>query len=184
MLSLPLHITTSYSATFITFESSSSNYLPRLFKLPLIPGDMFTYYSDITVKITVGLQKAICSYDSDPKFFLSDGSYGIAIGFEMREEATRCQGIQGTMGDALPSRSIRPGGASHQSSVLPEEFVFTIKPNEDWGSCYFAADSGLISPTTYTGRINPQRGLCLEVYAEDSTKKYLFNYIIVEIHEN
>ena len=143
---------------------------------------MLTYYSDITVKITVGLQKAIRSYDSDPKFFLSDGSYG--IGFEMREEATRCQGIQGTMGDALPSRLIRPGGASHQSSILPEEFVLTIKPTEYWGSCYFAADSGLISPTTYSGRINPQRGLCLEVYAEDSTEKYLFNYIIVEIHEN
>ena len=171
----------NYSTTFITFESSTSNYLPRLFKLPLIPGDMLTYSSDITVKITVGLQKAIRSYDSDPKFFLSDGSYG--IGFEMREDATRCQGIQGTMGDALPSRSIRPGGASHQSSVLPEEFILTIKPTEYWGSCYFAADSGLISPTAYSGRINPQRGLYLEVYAEDSSEKYLFNYIIVEIHE-
>ena len=73
----------------------------------------------------------------------------------MREEGVHCQGIQETMGDALASRSIRHGGASHQSSVLPEEFVLTIKPTEYWGSCYFAADSGLIFPTTYTRRIYP-----------------------------
>ena len=81
----------------------------------------------------MGLQKAICSYDSDPKFLLSDGSYG--IGFEMREEVIRCQGIQGYMGDVLGPQSIR-GGASHKSSILPEQLVLTIKPTEYWGSCY------------------------------------------------
>ena len=102
----------------------------------------------------------------------------------MRDESTavRCQGIQGTMGDYLNSRSTR-GGASHQSSLLPEEFVLTIKPTEYWGSCYFATDSGLISPVTYSRWIDPRKGLWLEVYAEGISEKYLFNYIIVEIHE-
>ena len=130
----------NYSSTAITFEGSSSSY-QRLFKLPLIPQDLLTYSYEITVKITVGLQKAIRSYDSDPKFLLSDGSYG--IGFEMREEAGHCQGIQGIMGDILGSRVTR-SGASHQSSILPEQLVLTIKPTEYWGSCYFAVDSGLI----------------------------------------
>ena len=170
----------NYSSTAITFKGGSSSY-QRLFKLPLIPHDLLTYSSDITVKITVGLQKAIRSYDSDPKFLLSDGTNG--IGFEMREEAIRCQGIQGTMGDLLGSRSIR-GGASHKSSILPEQFVLTIKPSEYWGSCYFAVDSSLISPVGYSRRINPQRGLWLEVYAEGTNERYLFNYISVEIHEN
>ena len=168
----------NYSTTAITFATTGG--YQRLFKLPLIPHDMLTYSSDITAKITVGLQKAIRSYDSDPKFLLSDGTNG--IGFEMREEAIRCRGIQGTMGDVLGSRLTR-GGASHQSSTLPEEFVLTIKPNEYWGSCYFAVDSGLISPVTYSRRIYPQQGLWLEVYSEDR-ERYLFNYIIVEIHEN
>ena len=170
----------NYSSTAITFNGGSSDY-QRLFKLPLIPQELLTYSSDITVKITVGLQKAIRSHDSDPKFLLSDGTYG--IGFEMREEAVRCEGIQGTMGDILSSRSTR-GGASHQASILPEQFDITIKPTEYWGSCYFGADSGLISPVYYSRRINPQRGLWLEVYAEHTSEKYLFNYIIVEIHEN
>ena len=143
---------------------------------------MLAYSPDITAKITVGLQKAIRdSADSDPKFLLSDGSNG--IGFEMRDGGSyRCQGVQGTMGDVLGSRSLR-GGASHQSSILPEEFVLTIKPTEYWGSCYFAIDSGLISPVTYTRRIDPQKGLWLEAYAENTSEKYIFNYIIVEIHE-
>ena len=170
----------NYSATAITFEGGVTSY-QRLFKLPLIPHDMLAYSSDITAKITVGLQKAIRHYDSDPKFLLSDGSSG--IGFEMREEAIRCQGIQGTMGDVLGSRSLR-GGVFHKSTILPEEFVLTIKPTEYWGSCYFAVDSGLISPVTYSRRIDLRKGLWLEVYAENTSEKYLFNYIIVEIHEN
>ena len=170
-----------YSATAITFGGGATAY-QRLFKLPLIPHDMLAYSSDITVKITVGLQKAIRdSADSDPKFLFSDGTNG--IGFEMRDSGgIRCQGVQGTMGDVFGSRSTR-GGASHQSSILPEEFVLTIKPTEYWGSCHFATDSGLISPVAYSRRIDPRKGLWLEVYAESTSEKYVFNYIIVEIHE-
>ena len=117
------------------------------------------------------------SHDSDPKFLLSNGDYG--VGFEMREEAVRCQGIQGSMGNVLSSY-IKRGGASHESSTLPEEFVLTIKPSSYWGSCYFAVDSGLISPVYF------RKGLWLELYGEGTNERYLINYmcIIVEIHEN
>ena len=150
----------NYSTTAITFTGGDS-YRQQLFKLPLIPQGLLTYSSDITVKITVGLQNPIRGvYDSDPKFLLSDGSYG--IGFEMRDGGGyRCRGIQGTMGDVSSSTS--RDGVLHQASILPEQFVLTIKPTEYWGSCYFAVDSGLISPVDYSGRINPQRGLWLEV---------------------
>ena len=170
----------NYSTTAITFTGGSSSY-SRLFKLPLISGGVLTYSADITVKITVGLQMAIRSHDSDPKFFLSDGDSG--IGFEMREEAVRCRGIQGLMGDVLSSRLTR-GGASHESSILPEQFVLTINPSKNWGSCYFATDSGLISPVSYTRRVNPSKGLWLELYGENPSERYLINYIIIEIHEN
>ena len=170
----------NYSSTAITFNGGSSDY-QRLFKLPLIPQELLTYSSDITVKITVGLQKAIRSHDSDPKFLLSDGTNG--IGFEMRDDTYRCQGIEGTMGDVLGARSII-AGTYHKSYILPDQFDIIIKPNEDWGSCYFAADSGLISPVTYSRKFYPQRGLWLEVYAEHPSERYLFNYIIVEIRES
>ena len=172
----------SYSRTAISFKGGSSSY-SRLFKLPLLAGDLLTYSADITVKITVGLQNAIRSDDSDPKFLLSDGDSG--VGFEMREEAgaDRCRGIQGLMGDVLSSRITRDG-ASHKSSTLPEEFVLTINPSKSWGSCHFAVDSGLISPAYYSRRLDLRKGLWLEVYGEDTGEQYLINYIIVEIHEN
>ena len=170
----------NYSTTAITFNGGSSTN-SRLFKLPLIGGGLLTYSADVVVKITVGLQNDIRSHDSDPKFLLSDGDSG--IGFEMREEADRCQGIQGLMGDVLSSL-IKRDGASHESTTLPEEFVLTIKPSSYWGSCYFAVDSGLISPAYYSRRLDLRKGLWLEVYGEHSGEQYLINYIIVEIHEN
>ena len=171
----------NYSKTALTFGTGGSTNR-RLFKLPLIPGGILTRYADISVKITVGLQNAIRSGDSDPKFLISDGERG--IGFEMREESsTHCQGIQGLMGDVLGSRSTR-GGASYSASILPEEFVVILAPSENWGSCYSALANGLISPVTYTQRLYLDQELWLEVYAEDTGERYLFNYIIVEIHEN
>ena len=101
----------------------------------------------------------------------------------MREEAVHCRGMQGIMGDVLLTRSTR-GGASHQSSILPEEFILTLAPRQYWGSCYFAVDSGLISPVSYGYTLYLDRGLFLEVYAEDISERYLLNYIIAEIHEN
>ena len=171
----------NYSRTAITFDTGSPSY-KRLFKIPLIPGGVLTRYANIVVRITTGLQKAIRSGDSDPKFLISDGEAG--IGFEMREEASiHCRSIQGSMGAVLGSR-VTGGGASYSASTLPEEFIITLAPSERWGSCYSALASGLISPTTYTRSINLDQGLWLEVYAEGTNERYLFNYIIVEIHEN
>lgn len=170
----------NYSKTALTFGPGSPAYR-RLFKIPLIPGGLLTRSADISVKITVGLQNAIRSGDSDPKFLISDGERG--IGFEMREEtSTHCRGMDGLMGDvgSLTSR----GGATYSASILPEEFVVILAPSEYWGSCYSALASGLISPVTYTQPLYLDQELWLEVYAEDTSERYLFNYIIVEIHEN
>ena len=171
----------NYTTTAITFGRGTS--YRRLFRLPLLPCLSLYRYADIVVRITVGLQSSIrhTSGDSDPKFLISDGVNG--IGFEMREEAVRCRGIQGLMGNTLSSRLTR-GGASHQSSILPEEFVLTFAPSQRWGSCYHAVDSGVISPVYYTRSIYLNRGMWLEVYGEDFSEYYTINYILVEIHEN
>lgn len=101
----------------------------RLFRLRLIPASVLESDAKIEVVITVGLDREARSGDSDPQFFLSDGSNG--IGFQMREEASgnRCRGMQAIMGDTLNSRTGIPG-ATHVSTVLPEEFVLTLKPHQ------------------------------------------------------
>ena len=172
----------SYSATGLTFGTDSTSY-KRLFKLPLIPGAMLSRGADVTVVVTVGLQSAIRnSYDSDPKFLISDGERG--IGFDIRDgTSAQCRGVQGLMGDTMTGYSYF-SGTSGQSTIESEEFTLTISPSQRWGSCYYAGDSGIISPISYSQYIYLDRGLWLEAYRESSSERYVINYIIVDIHEN
>ena len=172
----------SFTTTAIIYNAGGT-FSGRLFKLNLLPPDLLSSRADIVVVVTVGIDNTIRSGDSDPKFFLSDGTYG--IGFEMREEssADRCRGIQAIMGDTYTSYA-PIDGANHESNFLPEQFVMTMKPSQRWGSCYDAIDSGVISPVSYTRSISLNKGLYLEVYREDTSEQYVFNYIMVEIHEN
>ena len=170
----------NYSKTALVFGTGLSNY--RLFKILLIPAGIIPTDPDMYVRIYLGLQNSIRnSHDSDPKFLLSDGKRG--IGFELRDDSPWCQGIQGTMGDTLGSRSTR-GGSSHSSPILPEEYVLTLAPTQSWGTCFYAADNGRITVVTYSQTLHPEEGLWLEVYREDSSENYVINYIYVEIHEN
>lgn len=173
-----------YSATGLTFNGDSyTSRDKRLFKLPLIPATVLNHNADISVVITVGLQSEIRdNADSDPKFFLSDGDNG--IGFDIRDGIhPRCEGIQAYMGDEMTGDKDFDAPRS-ETRILSEEFVLIISPSQQWGSCYFAADSGLISPVSYTQSISLDQGVWLEVYREGSSEEYVINYIIVEIHEN
>ena len=173
----------TYTATSITFGTGSS--LRRLFRLPLIPGGILSSDANIAVKITVGLDNDIRSpgKDSDPKFLISDGEYG--LGFDFRDEnSVHCRGIEGTMGETLTGYSTKSGASYSADDQLPEEFVVTLAPSQKWGSCFSSIAHGLLSPATYNQNINLNEKLWLEVYAEGTTEQYEFNYIIVEIHEN
>ena len=172
---------TSYTPTSITF-GAGSNYR-RFFRLPLMSGGIISSDANIVVKIIVGLDNDVRSGDSDPKFLISDGEYG--IGFEFREEnSVHCQRIEGSMGETLTGYSRQSGARFAASDQLPEEFVLTLAPSRKWGLCFSPLSNGLISPATFTREINLNEKLWLEVYGENISEQYEFNYIIVEIHEN
>ena len=172
---------TSYTATSITFDASTT--LTRLFRLPLISGGILSSDANIVVKVTVGLDNDIRDDDSDPKFLISDGEYG--VGFEFREEnSVHCRGIEGGMGEILTGYSPKTGAIHSAAEQLPEEFVLILAPSQKWGSCFSSIANGLVSPATYDQDINLNERLWLEVYAEHKSEQYEFNYIIVEIHEN
>jgi len=87
------------------------------------------------------------------------------------------------VGTTLSSRTVFTG-KSDSSSVLPDEFTMIIKPNEKWGMCYHASDTGIISPVLYTKHLPLQNGLYLKVYREEASAFYALNYIMVEIYQN
>ena len=166
----------------ITFDVGST-VSGRLFKLPLLPPNLLSDKADIVVVITIGMDNSVRSTDNDLRFFISDGENG--LGFEIREEpsAHRCRGIQAVMGNKLSSLNAYVG-SPHNSTFLPEQFVFTLKPSQGFGSCYSAIDNGLITPVGYTRQMSIDKGLSIEVYREDAHEEYTLNYILVEIHEN
>ena len=171
----------NFTETAIVFGTGSS--YRRLFRLPLISGGILSSDANIVVKITVGLHNDIRSGDSDPKFLISDGEDG--VGFDIREEnSIHCRGIEGAMGETLTGYVRKPGAVFPASDQLPEEFILTLVPSRKWGSCFSPIANGLISPATYARELNLNERLWLEVYAENISERYVFNYIIVEIHEN
>ena len=96
--------------------------------MPFIPGGILDPDANIVVKVTVGLDNDMRSSDSDPKFLISDGQYG--IGFEFRaEDLLHCRGIEGIMGDAIDELSRQSGASYSASDLLPEEFVITLSPS-------------------------------------------------------
>ena len=169
----------NFTETAIVFGTGLS--YRRLFRLPLISGGILSSDANIVVKITVGFHNDIRTghHGSNPKFLISDGEQG--VGFEFRKTSSiHYRVIEGAMGETITVYS-RKYGAFYPSDQLPEEFVLTLAPSQKWGSCF---SNGLISPATYVRELNLNERLWLEVYAENASERYLFNYIIVEIHEN
>ena len=170
----------NFTETAIVFDTGLA--YRRLFRLPLISGGILSSDANIVVKITVGLQNDIRtrSHGSNPKFLISDGEQG--VGFEFRKIGLmHYRAIEGAMGETLTGYSRKYGAFYPESDQFPEEFVLTLAPSQKWGSCF---SNGLISPGTYVRELNLNERLWLEVYAENTSEQYVFNYIIIEIHEN
>jgi len=66
-------------------------------------------------------------------------------------------------------------------SFYPGQFVFTIKLDEGWGSCYTAHDGGFVKTAGYKNQLMLSNGLTLEVYKSDSGEKVGIKYIKVAI---
>ena len=71
-----------------------------------------------------------------------------------------CSGIEGASGGALSSRQ-RDAVTSKPSagSVYPGQFVFTLKLDERFGSCYTAHDAGFVRTASYDNQLMPNNGL-------------------------
>ena len=66
-------------------------------------------------------------------------------------------------------------------SFYPGQFVFTLKLDERWGSCYLAHDGGFVRTAGYNNRLMFSKGLSLEVYKSDKEEKVGIKYVKVAI---
>ena len=174
----------SSSVSQITFNAGSTSNA-ALLKVQLIPSGALTDRTPLTVEITVANDIGIGkTTDSDIRYGVSDGSR--FIGFESPDMGNYgnhgpCYGLEGVSGSSLSSIRRDPVTPKTVDSVYPGQFVYTLKLDERWGSCYTAHDGGFVRTASYNNRLMMSKGLTLEVYKSDKGEKVGIRFIKVVI---
>ena len=174
----------STSASQITFNAGSTANA-ALLKVLLIPAGALTDDTPLTVEITVANDIGIGkTTDSDIRYGVSDGSK--FIGFESPDQGNYgnhgpCYGCEGVSGASLSSIRRDPVTPKTTDSVYPGQFVYTLKLDERWASCYTAHDAGFVRTASYNNRLMLSKGLSLEVYKSDKGEKVGIRFIRVVI---
>ena len=154
-----------------------------LLKVPMIPAGVIPDLTPMTIEITVGEDLSIGNVaDSDIRYGVSDGTN--FIGFEAPDKLNYnhkapCYGVEGKSGAILSSVQTKSVTPKPSDSFYPGQFVFTLKLDERWGSCYTAHDGGFVRTAGYNNRLMPSKGLTLEVYNEELGEKVGIKYIKV-----
>ena len=175
------------TANQLTFNAGSVNHA-ALLKVPMIPAGVIRDSTPLTVDITVAHDVSIGQgTDSDIRYGVSDGTR--FIGFEACDRGnygsnSPCYGVEGKSGSTLSSIRHESVTPKPSDSFYPGQFVFTLKLDERWGSCYTAHDGGFVRTAGYNNRLTLSKGLTLEVYKEDKIERVGIRYIKVTIKRN
>jgi len=92
--------------------------------------------------------------------------------------------MEGVSGSTLTPTRYEPIKPKPSDSFYPGQFVFTLKLDERWGSCYLAHDGGFVRTADYNNRLMRSKGLTLEVYKHDKGENVGIKYIKVAIKQD
>ena len=172
------------TAQQLTFNAGSVDNA-ALLKVPMIPAGVLKVSTPLTVEITVAHDVSIGNTaDSDIRYGVSDGTK--FIGFETPDKGNYgdhgpCYGIEGVSGVTLSSFRYEPITPKPSDSFYPGQFVFTLKLDERWGSCYTAHDGGFVRTAGYNNRLALSKGLTLEVYKSGKAERVGIRFIKVSV---
>ena len=175
------------TANQLTFNAGSVTNA-ALLKVPMIPAGVIRDSTPLTVDITVAHNVSIGQgTDSDIRYGVSDGTR--FIGFEACDRGnygsnSPCYGVEGKSGSTLSSIRHELVTPKPSDSFYPGQFVFTLKLDERWGSCYTAHDGGFVRTAGYNNRLVLSKGLTLEVYKSDAGERVGIRYIKVAIKQD
>jgi len=160
-----------------------------LLKVPLVAAGLLEDGPVVTVEMTVANDVSIGQkIDSDIRYGVSDGTS--FIGFETVDKSNYnklypCFGTEGKSGETLTEKQ-RHGRLIPLPSKngYPDQFVFTLKLDQSWGSCFIPQGGGFIKTTEYTNQLLLSHGLSLEVYKSDSRELVGIKYINITVTIN
>ena len=171
----------------LTFNAGSVDQA-ALLKVPLIPAGACKDSTPLTVEIIVAHDVSIGQGpDSDIRYGISDGTR--FVGFEACDKGnygtnSPCYGLEGVSGFTLSSIRYESFTPKPSDSFYPGQFVFTLKLDERWGSCYIAHDGGFVRTAGYNNRLMFTKGLTLEVFKHDKEEKVGIRCIKVAIKQD
>jgi len=170
----------------MTFNAGEKDF-ELLLRVPLVAAGVLKDGTPLTVEITVANNVSFGETgDSDPNYGLSDGTN--FIGFETPDQENYfrlapCFGTQASSGETKTSNKDLESldGLVPKDSFVPEQFVFILKLDKSWGSCFTAHGGGYTKTASYTRQLALSHGLDLEVYRGQKIERVGIKFIKVTI---
>lgn len=151
----------------LTFNPISTKQA-ALLKVPLISSGVVKVSTPLTAEIVVANDISIGKSEySNIRYVVSDGEKFVGfqtVGKNWYVSHAPCFGVEGVSGANATHMRWTGSTPNHSGYFYPGRFVFTLKLNERWGSCYTAHDGGLTKTFGYSKRLTLSKGLTLEVY--------------------
>ena len=178
-----IHHHHSLSPRLLTFLSAPKTYY-RLMLVPLIPPAVTTENANLVIKMAVGLETTFGAKESDPSFVVSDGNHFIGVVIVDKTNyvsSAPCVGIEGASGPTMNQRRTDVTLPKPSESYYPGRYEIQLNLSDRRGTCFVALDGGFSSEMIYQNKLNPSKGLFLEIYGDDAQEKEGIKYIEVTI---
>ena len=152
------YIESFHKATAHQLTLKTGSTIGQDLNVPMIPTGLCKDSTSLTVDITVAHNFTIVrGHDSDIKYDVSDGTK--FIGFQTVDKGnygdhSPCYGVEGLSGPSLTFIRRESVTSKPRQSFYPGQFVFTLKLDERWGSCYTAHDGGFVRNAGYNNPID------------------------------
>jgi len=176
------------AADQLTFNAGGSLIRAALLKVPLLSSGVLEDGAPLTIEITVANDVSIGQtpgIDSDITYRVSDGDN--FIGFEAVDRANYkfkapCSGVEAKSGEVLTAvKALNKKIPLPGASFYPPQFVFTLKLDQQWGSCLTPHGGGFIKTSKYTKQLMLSQGLTLEVYKKHAREIVGIKYITITV---
>ena len=172
------------TATKLTFLRAPVNYA-RLMQVPLIPAEKLDADANLVIKMIIGTDIDIGQGESDPSYVISDGQFFVGVHIRDKNNyktLSPCNPFEGSSGNTMGSdRRHGPNLSKPAESYYPGRVETKLSLSDRWGNCFTSHDGGSSSEMIFQHKLNPQKGLFLEIYADASNEKVGIKYIEVTI---
>ncbi|KAM7450862.1 hypothetical protein ABFA07_001554 [Porites harrisoni] len=92
-----------------------------------------------------------------------------------------CLGIEGASGPTMSHRRSDAYLPKPSESYYPGRFEIQLSLSDRWGTCFVPLDGGFSREMIYQNKLNPRKGLFLEIYGDDAKEKEGIKYIEITI---